>query len=158
MNSDSHCIFCEMIKAKSYNIFYRDSLCAAVVEFCPKNVGHFLVIPLRHIETLAGLSDEEFLQLRKVALDILTNRWHEIDFVGRYEYFAASAEESDIRVIDRCNNAIDLLNREVKLTPSGFSCGFNEGLNSGKEHGHFHMHVVPAYHDRANEHGFRFMF
>ncbi len=152
------CVFCEMIEKKSYNIFYRDPLCAAVVEFCPKNVGHFLVIPLRHVVTLAELTDQEYLQIRRATLDILTNRWREIDFVGRYEYFASMAEESDIRVIDRCNNAIDLINRESELVPEGYSCGFNEGLNSGKEHEHFHLHVVPAYHDRANEHGFRFMF
>jgi diadenosine tetraphosphate (Ap4A) HIT family hydrolase len=147
-----------MIEKNSYDIFYRDNLCAAIVEFCPKNVGHFLIIPLRHAESIFELSDEELLHLRSVALDIMVNHFHKVDFIGRYKRYILRTSESDTKVIDRCNNAIEFINREPKLIPSGFSCGFNEWSNSGKEYDHFHLHVVPAYNNSVNRHGFRFLF
>jgi len=153
----SHCQFCEMIEKDSYNSFYRDHLHAAVVEICPKNIGHFLIVPLRHIESVFELTDEEFLQFRRVAQEILLNKFHQINFIGRYEHYLSSAEKSDTRVIERCHHAIEFLRMESNIVPSGFSCGFNEGSNSGKEYEHLHMHVVPAYENSVNEHGFRYL-
>jgi len=151
----SDCIFCKMIEQNGYDIFYRNDLFAAALDICPKNVGHFLIIPVRHIESICELSDEEFLLFRRVALDIMLNNFHKINFAGRYEHFIASASEADKKLIERCRNAIEFINGESKLSPSGFSCGFNEGFNSGKEYEHLHMHVVPAYKNRANKRGYR---
>jgi diadenosine tetraphosphate (Ap4A) HIT family hydrolase len=149
------CIFCNMIAKNDYDIFYRNELFVAVVDVCPKNVGHFLILPVRHIESIYELTGEEILQFNKVALDIMSNNFHKIDLIGRYKHFIDSASESDTKAIERCRNAIDFINMEVKLEPSGFSCGFNEGSNSGKEYEHLHMHVVPAYKNRPNERGCR---
>lgn len=153
-----HCRFCEMIESNAYNIFYRDRLLAALVEICPKNVGHFLIVPLRHVESIFELTDEEFLQFRKVAWRVLFNQFHRVNFVERYEHYIALAEKSDRRVIERCHSGIEFLRGEENPAPSGFSLGFNEGADSGKEYEHVHMHVVPAYKGRVNVHGFRLLF
>ncbi len=153
-----YCQFCEMIETNADNIFYRDRLLAALVEICPKNVGHFLIIPLRHVESIFELTNEEYLQFRKVAWRVLFNQFHRINFIERYEHYIALAENSDTRVIERCHSGIEFLRGATNVAPSGFSMGFNEGSDSGKEYQHVHMHVVPAYGDRVNRHGFRFLF
>jgi diadenosine tetraphosphate (Ap4A) HIT family hydrolase len=147
-----------MIEKNYCNVFYRDDLFAATVEICPKNVGHFLIIPIRHVESIFELTDEEFIQLRRFTLNVMSNHFCVNNFIGRYKQFLSSAEKSDTRVIERCHHAIEFMKRESKLLPSGFSCGFNEGSNSGKEHEHLHMHVVPAYKKSANKRGIRGLF
>lgn len=153
----SYCRFCEMIEKNAYDIIYSDRLYAASLDNCPKNVGHFLIFTRRHISSVFDLTDEEMLEGRRV-LDRVLKNFPTIDFIGRYRHFISLAPDHDKKVIERCNNAIEFINRESQLVPSGFSYGVNEGMDSGKEHDHLHMHVVPAYTNSNNRRGFRFLF
>ena len=154
----NHCTFCEIIKKNASSIIYRDDCHVAIVDICPKNAGHFLILPIKHRESIFELTDQEFLQFRNVADRILSGPFDKNDFIDRYTHFIATANASDIKVIERCRLAIDFLKRNSKIMPSGFSCGFNEGSHSGREHEHLHMHVVPAYENSVNAHGFRSLF
>jgi diadenosine tetraphosphate (Ap4A) HIT family hydrolase len=154
----NHCTFCEIIEKNAYNIFYRDDFHVAIVDMCPKNAGHFLILPIKHDESIFALTDKEFLQFRNVANRILSDQFNKTDFIARYEHYISLAKEWDMKVVKRCRLAIDFLKRTSTIIPSGFSFGFNEGSYSGKKHEHVHMHVVPAYENSVNVHGFRSLF
>ena len=50
------CVFCDIIAGRSpASIVYRDELCIAVMDICPVNAGHLLVIPANHATYLADL-------------------------------------------------------------------------------------------------------
>jgi diadenosine tetraphosphate (Ap4A) HIT family hydrolase len=152
------CPFCDIIEKNAFNIIYRDDRLLAILDHCPKNVGHFLIMPIRHVESIFELMDKEFLQFRNAAQRILLNPSNKDDFLERYEYYLSQTDRSDTRLIKKCRSSIDFLSNTPELIPSGFTCGFNEGAYSGKKHEHVHMHVVPAYENSANEHGFRALF
>lgn len=50
------CIFCDIVAGRSpASVVYRDDYCMAVMDSCPINTGHLLVIPVRHATHLADL-------------------------------------------------------------------------------------------------------
>lgn len=50
------CIFCDIVAGRSpASVVYRDDYCMAVMDICPINTGHLLVIPVRHATHLADL-------------------------------------------------------------------------------------------------------
>jgi len=65
------CIFCQIIAGKvPSEIIYQDGEVAAFRDINPQAPLHLLIIPKRHITSLAGLSEEETLlagQMVKVA-------------------------------------------------------------------------------------------
>ena|SRR5688572_16876054 len=61
------CIFCNA--AEDSLIVHKGSLCYVILNLYPYNNGHLMVVPFRHVATLAALSTEE---LQEIAL--LTQR------------------------------------------------------------------------------------
>ena len=52
----SACVFCEIVAGRSEaSVVYRDSRCMAIMDICPVNRGHVLVLPLVHANGLAEL-------------------------------------------------------------------------------------------------------
>jgi histidine triad (HIT) family protein len=52
----SACVFCDIVAGRSEaSVVYRDSRCMAIMDICPVNTGHVLVIPLNHANGLAEL-------------------------------------------------------------------------------------------------------
>ncbi|OFW28947.1 MAG: HIT family hydrolase [Acidobacteria bacterium RIFCSPLOWO2_02_FULL_65_29] len=50
------CVFCEIIAGRSQaSVVYRDDDCIAVMDICPINAGHLLVLPVKHATYLADL-------------------------------------------------------------------------------------------------------
>ncbi len=50
------CVFCDIIAGRSEaSVVYRDDWCIAVMDICPVNAGHMLVIPTNHATHLADL-------------------------------------------------------------------------------------------------------
>jgi diadenosine tetraphosphate (Ap4A) HIT family hydrolase len=50
------CVFCDIIAGRSpASLVYRDEYCIAVMDICPVNPGHLLVIPVNHATHLADL-------------------------------------------------------------------------------------------------------
>jgi diadenosine tetraphosphate (Ap4A) HIT family hydrolase len=49
-------VFCDIIAGRSEaSVVYRDNRCIAIMDICPINTGHVLVIPLNHASDLAEL-------------------------------------------------------------------------------------------------------
>ena len=50
------CVFCDIIAGRgAASVVYRDEQCIAVMDICPVNTGHVLIIPLHHARDLAEL-------------------------------------------------------------------------------------------------------
>ena len=62
------CIFCSILAGDSPASFvYRDDLVAAFMDIRPVNLGHLLVVPIRHAPSMADVSREEAGSLMRVA-------------------------------------------------------------------------------------------
>jgi len=62
------CVFCNILSGElEVSMVHRDDLCAAFMDVQPVNPGHVLVVPLRHVPSLAELDQEEGAQMFRVA-------------------------------------------------------------------------------------------
>jgi len=64
----SACIFCDILSGKlASSIVYQDTACTALLDIQPVNPGHTLVIPNRHMRSLADIDEETATHLFHVA-------------------------------------------------------------------------------------------
>jgi histidine triad (HIT) family protein len=71
MSSDSHCIFCDIIRgAAEVSVCYEDSAALAFMDIQPVNAGHALVVPRQHYESFLELPEELGRHLFNVALQL----------------------------------------------------------------------------------------
>ena len=69
------CIFCRLIGDPDSKAVYRDDDVAVLNDVNPQAPVHFLVLPRRHIETIADLHDDHLLgRMFEVAHQIATER------------------------------------------------------------------------------------
>ncbi|MGQ0722457.1 MAG: HIT family protein [Candidatus Eiseniibacteriota bacterium] len=64
------CVFCEIPKLRDGPgnlVLHRGMSAYIVLNLYPYNNGHAMVVPFRHVDTLAGLSDEERSEMMKLA-------------------------------------------------------------------------------------------
>lgn len=64
------CVFCEIVEREDGDqnlIVHRGKCCYIVLNLYPYNNGHAMVIPYRHVSTLAGLDDAEKLEMMQLA-------------------------------------------------------------------------------------------
>jgi histidine triad (HIT) family protein len=55
------CIFCRLIGDPNFNAIYRDDDVVAFDDVNPQAPVHFLVVPRRHVETIAEVDDYHLL-------------------------------------------------------------------------------------------------
>jgi len=66
-----HCIFCDLINgAGEVSICYEDSRAIAFMDIQPVNLGHVLVVPREHFESLNDIPTDLALHLFQVALQL----------------------------------------------------------------------------------------
>lgn len=65
------CIFCQIAskKIKSY-VIYEDDEFLAVLDVMPANLGHIILFPKQHINSLEGLNDKIFTIAKQLAVAI----------------------------------------------------------------------------------------
>jgi histidine triad (HIT) family protein len=62
------CIFCKILSGDlPASVVYRDDLVAAFMDIRPVNLGHLLVVPIRHAPFMADVTAEEAAALMQVA-------------------------------------------------------------------------------------------
>ena len=65
------CIFCKIIKREiPAKIFYEDKYCIAFLDINPVNIGHTLIIPKTHFETIEQMKKEDLDKLTEAILKI----------------------------------------------------------------------------------------
>ena len=63
------CIFCKIIEGKiSSKKVYEDENVLAFLDVSPVNIGHMLVIPKKHFETIDLMDDKSLCEINKVIL------------------------------------------------------------------------------------------
>jgi ATP adenylyltransferase len=72
--SDAGCIFCDAARsdpdpARDALILIRGSACYAILNLYPYNNGHLMVVPKRHIGSLAAATPEELSELMLLTRD-----------------------------------------------------------------------------------------
>ena len=71
------CVFCRQFQANNderYFILKRTEQCAVIMNLYPYNAGHVMILPLAHINDLAGLASTvrmEMMELTAAALEVL---------------------------------------------------------------------------------------
>ena len=59
----AHCIFCRLSADPNFKTLFRDEDVVAFADLNPQAPVHFLVVPRRHVETIAELGDDHLLGL-----------------------------------------------------------------------------------------------
>ncbi|MFL5613092.1 MAG: HIT family protein [Gemmatimonadaceae bacterium] len=64
----SECVFCRIIEGELPASFvYRDDRCVAFMDIQPVNLGHLLVVPVRHAPYLADIDGNAAADLMRIA-------------------------------------------------------------------------------------------
>ncbi|MBT4257663.1 HIT family protein [archaeon] len=65
------CVFCKIIKGEIPSTkVYEDEFCFAFLDIEPVNVGHILVIPKKHVETIDKMTKEDLCNLNEGILKV----------------------------------------------------------------------------------------
>lgn len=74
------CIFCKIINGDiPANKFYEDRHCTAFLDIDPVNIGHTLIIPKKHFETIDQMNKVELDKLSEAMLKISKGIMHIAD-------------------------------------------------------------------------------
>jgi len=65
----SGCIFCDTSEARESLIVARGALCYVILNLYPYNSGHLMIVPVRHIASLALASVDELNELMALTRD-----------------------------------------------------------------------------------------
>ena len=71
------CVFCAALVARPMReslIVFRGTTCFVILNLYPYNNGHLMVVPNRHIATLADATAEELVRADRA--DAATRKWH----------------------------------------------------------------------------------
>jgi ATP adenylyltransferase len=138
--SEQHtgCVFCAArdLPESDSLVLFEGNTCYIVLNRYPYTSGHLMVVPKRHVATLAGLTRDEMNEIGQrtqqceVALAGLTR--DEMNEIGQRT--------------QQCEVALTEAYR-----PHGFNVGVNLGAPGGAGvHDHVHLHVVPRWTGDAN--------
>lgn len=72
---NKRCAFCDYLSGqRSYTVLHKDANVAVLVTREQRGVGHVLALPIRHVESILDIKDEEATELmiviRKIAIAI----------------------------------------------------------------------------------------
>jgi len=114
---DGHgCPFCNL---DSSRVYVANALAVAVLDAFPVSLGHTLIIPKRHFESLFEATEAE----RAALFDLL-------DEVRR-------------RLLNPIQPPFDKVGNA--RVPDGFNIGINDGAAAGQTVFHLHIHLIPRY-------------
>ncbi|OSS42068.1 HIT family hydrolase [Desulfurella amilsii] len=131
------CLFCNIYEQKSDVLFENDRFFVIMDKF-PVNPGHMLIIPIKHIESIDDLSDNDFFYLKK-AISKSKDFLEKNDLKELYENLRPINEKS----LDFIENV--LKSSYISKKPDGYNFGLNEGQAVGQTINHLHFHLIPRY-------------
>ncbi len=129
----SDCLFCNIISGKiPAQIVYEDEYTFGVLDIHPRALGHTMVIPKRHAETVLDVPDEDFgavFQAVKNVTSLLKERLKPDGFTIGINHGKVSGQAIDhlhIHVIPRWRDDGGTSLHDVVSPPEG---GFSESLD-----------------------------
>ena len=136
------CCFCK--ERIQDNLVFQNSHFYAKLDRYPVSLGHSLVIPKRHILTLAELTDEEWVSLKPAIQDTIKNiyAFSPSELRNIYESYITNS------LGDKSKTLCEMVLRNftfLHVQPDGFNFGINQGKVAGATIEHLHMHIIPRY-------------
>ena len=111
----SGCILCSLVDKSSDSPdleIFRSSFSAVSMNLYPYNSGHLMIYPLRHVETICDLSDDEAMDIHRlssVSVRIISDLLNPTGFNIGYnigENSGASISHLHLHVVPRYNNEL----------------------------------------------------
>jgi ATP adenylyltransferase len=136
------CVFCKMLEAREPTFGQGDHFVCRL-DIHPVSPGHVLIIPKRHVTSVADLKGSEWKELQiLVRVFNRTLTWPS----------KAKWEETYRRLRERriTENSVWFLDRALAHPrlgeePDGFNHIVNEGMAAGQTVSHLHWHIIPRY-------------
>lgn len=105
------CIFCDIINGKvPGDIIFKDKHLMVILNKFPYNSGHLLVIPIKHVECIESLDDNELLLLIKAvktSVEILKDAYNPQGFnigINQGSFSGASVKHLHFHIVPRYKN------------------------------------------------------
>jgi histidine triad (HIT) family protein len=103
---DMDCVFCGIVDGRvPASVVWRDPAVVAFLDARPVFLGHVLVVPVRHVETLPELREEEvgplFARVRRVARAVVDGLGADGSFVGVNNKISQSVPHLHVHVVPR---------------------------------------------------------
>ncbi|MFC2175025.1 HIT family protein [archaeon] len=130
------CVFCDRESEKT--IYANDAFHTKFDAF-PVSPGHALVIPNRHVLTIAELTDDEWALLKPAILET-TKIIESTDFSEFYSSFIHTPDEKTAKFSGKMLEHVG-----VSKNPDGYNIGVNLGVAAGQTIEHLHLHIIPRY-------------
>lgn len=137
---EHNCPFCAMVREARNEEVGQDGTFFWKLDIHPVSAGHLILMPVRHIYRLAGLTERELLGLQ----DAIIRGKH---YIKRTNLVAAYEKLLERKLTEHSpafvQKALEQLARDPQ--PIGFNYGVNEGEAAGETVPHLHMHLIPRY-------------
>jgi len=139
MDKDSSCRFCRIYK-NGKEAFFQNDYFFAIFDAFPVSPGHVEIIPIRHIESLFDLSEEEWNILLLTIKDVIAVI-EKFDLREIYETLLNDSFSDKSR--EFCQKILDHIG--ISKKPDGYNIGINEGRAAGRTVDHLHIHIIPRF-------------
>ncbi|MCK4327235.1 MAG: HIT family protein [Candidatus Diapherotrites archaeon] len=130
------CVFCDL---KKDDVIYANDAFRSTFDAFPVSPGHSLVIPNRHVTTIAELKDGEWALLKPAILKTIMVI-ESTDFSEFYSGFIHTPDEKTAVFSGKM-----LEHTGISKKPDGYNIGVNLGPAAGQTIEHLHLHIIPRY-------------
>lgn len=135
-SSKQECFFCEV--QHSNQVLYENELLFFVLDSFPVSPGHGLLVPKRHVTSLADLTEAEwhvyYASIKKVIGTI-----ESIDLKTIYTRLPDEATTSKWFIQQALGHP------RLGTKPDAYNHGLNDGTAAGRTVDHLHWHVIPRF-------------
>jgi len=145
MSKNKKCIFCEEYEKKDKSIFYENKYFFARYDKFPVSPGHAEIIPIRHVDSLDKLTQEEWNALFST-IKTVKKKINKDNVSGTLKEFYKSQLKNPINEKSRylCKEK-GLEHFGLGRGLNGENHGINKGLAGGQSIFHLHWHIIPRY-------------
>jgi len=130
------CVFCDIDSEKT---IYRNDAFHAKFDAFPVSPGHALVVPNRHVVSIAEFTEEEWALLKPAILGTI-KAIEETNFSDFYGSFIHTADEKTAKF-----GSSMLKHAAINKKPDGYNIGVNIGEAAGQTIEHINLHIIPRY-------------
>lgn len=138
--ADPECLFCDEIESES-NLIIDNDLFKARWDGIPLAPGHAQILPKRHVQYFAQLSDAELDSMLCFVKNVINIIRQTDQLAAVYEQLIVTSNDLTRPHLQRALEQSQLLTSP----PDGFNQGLNDGPTAGQTIPHFHYHVIPRW-------------
>ena len=145
MSKEKDCVFCREYNNDDMCIFYKNKYFFARYDKFPVSPGHTEIMPLRHIDSLDKLTQEEWNALFST-IKTVKKKIGEDNVSGKLEEYYKSQIGDPVNEKSKylCQN-MGLEHIGLGKLPDGENHGINKGFAAGQSIFHLHWHIIPRY-------------